>query len=208
MIAYYGSLTLKPKMHPTKNSMIAQKELFFIKPKKITGSNLIFRDVKTSDAEFILQLRTNIIKSKFISETNADLQKQIDWIRNYNKDDSQIYFIIEDKFKNRIGTVRIYDKKGDSFCWGSWILKDHIPNFYSIESALIVYSFCLHLGFKNAHFDVRKSNWSVCKFHKRFGANIIGETDNDFLFELSYSEINASLKKYKRYLQTPIEIIF
>ena len=88
---------------------------------------------------------------------------------------------------------------------GAWILKQGSPNCYSIESALLVYHFALSLGFENAHFDVRKGNQSVWKFHERFGAIKSSETAEDFIYKISYVAIQRSLEKYKKYL--PCEVL-
>lgn len=172
----------------------------FLKPKKIIGNNLILKNVSIEDASFILELRTNEKKSKHISATQNDLQKQIEWLKKYNTDNTQIYFLITNKDGDKVGTVRLYDKQDYSFCWGSWILKDGLPSSYAIESALLVYHFALSLGFKKSHFDVRKGNESVWKFHERFGATRLKETDLDYIYNISIDEIEKSLLKYKKYL--------
>jgi RimJ/RimL family protein N-acetyltransferase len=103
-----------------------------------------------------------------------------------------------------LGSVRLYDPQGDSFCWGSWILKDGAPQSAAIESALIVYSYAVdHLGFKEAHFDVRKGNESVWRFHERFGAKRFAETDQDYLYKIGQKEIGVARQRYKKFLPEP-----
>lgn len=186
-------------------SCLRKKELktypLFVKPQKITGNNLILKNASIEDASFILGLRTNEKKSKYISATSNDLQRQIEWLKKYDTDNTQIYFLITNKKDgDKVGTVRLYDQRGDSFCWGSWILKDNLPSSYAIESALLVYHFALSLGFKNSHFEVRKENESVWKFHERFGAIRVKETNLDYIYSISINEIEKSLLKYKKYL--------
>jgi len=65
---------------------------------------------------------------------------------------------------------------------------------YAIESALLVYHFALGLGFECAHFDVRKANESVWKFHERFGALKSSETELDYFYRISNAAIRQSLK--------------
>jgi len=92
----------------------------------------------------------------------------------------QAYFIIEDRAGDPLGCVRIYDARGDSFCIGSWILRAGAPQRAAIESSLMVYALGIdHLGFRRAHFDVRKRNERVWTFHERCGARRVGETDDD-----------------------------
>lgn len=176
------------------------------KPKKVVGNNLVFRDAQKEDAAFILELRTDSIKATHLSKTSNDLKQQEVWLERYGNDNGQVYFIILNKQGEKVGTVRLYDITNDSFCWGSWILKNGTPSSYSIESALLVYHFALSLGFEKAHFDVRKGNESVWKFHERFGANKVEETTDDFIYNISLESIEKSLEKYKKYLPNGFSI--
>jgi hypothetical protein len=178
------------------------------KPYKIIGRSLIFRNANEKDASFILELRTDSEKSKFLSKTDNDLQKQTTWLNSYAKKNDQVYFIIENLSGESIGTIRIYDLKQDSFCWGSWILKKDAPKTAAIESALMIYSFAIgSLGFKSAHFDVRKGNKNVWLFHERFGARRTKETELDYFYEINLNSIENSLKKYNKYLPDPIKLV-
>jgi RimJ/RimL family protein N-acetyltransferase len=170
------------------------------KPKKVIGKNIIFKNATKEDAAFILGLRTDPKKAKYISKTFNDLKQQKAWLQKYSKDSKQVYFIIFNRQNERIGTVRLYDPRNESFCWGSWILKDGTPSSYVIESVLLVYLFALSLGFKKAHFDVRKGNRQVCKFHERFGAKKVEENKDNFFYKISLDAIKISLEKYKKYL--------
>jgi RimJ/RimL family protein N-acetyltransferase len=167
----------------------------------ITGKTLVFRDAVISDASFILSLRTDSQKARHLTAVSGNLKDQVAWLERYGSDPEQAYFIIEHKGEE-IGTVRLYDSRGDSFCWGSWILKDGRPNHAAMESALMVYAFSIdHLGFKRSHFDVRKGNERVWQFHERFGARRVEETDKDYLYELDLQAIRDSRKRYERFLQ-------
>ena len=179
-----------------------------LKAKAIIGDDLVFRDARVDDAAFILMLRTDTGKSQFLSHTQNDLGRQVAWLQGYKIDRNQAYFIIENKTGEKVGTVRLYDQVGDSFCWGSWILKQGTPASYGIESALIVYKFALACGFKKSHFDVRKQNTSVWRFHERFGAVRTGETEHDYLYMIGLGEIQKSLARYAKYLQQDIEVEF
>ena len=178
----------------------------FKKPKIITGNNISLRDAEIEDSAFIIELRTDTKKAAFISKTSNDLTHQETWLKNYKNDNEQVYFIILDKENRRVGTVRLYDRVSESFCWGSWILKEGVPSTYSIESALLVYHFALTLGFEKSHFDVRKGNQSIWKFHERFGAIRTKETDTDFFYDISNGAIKDSLDKYKKHLPNGFRI--
>jgi len=177
------------------------------KAKRITGKTLVLRDATTSDAAFILTLRIDSRKAKHLSSTSPELDKQIGWLEDYAGKSDQAYFIIENRMGEPLGSVRLYDPQGDSFCWGSWILKDGAPQSAAIESALIVYAYAIdHLGFKQAHFDVRKGNESVWRFHERFGAARVVETEMDFQYQIGQIEISAARQRYKKYLPEPLTV--
>lgn len=177
------------------------------KAKRITGKSLVLRDATTSDAAFILAMRTDSRKSRHLSSTSPELGKQVAWLEAYAHAQDQAYFIIEDTIGEALGAVRLYDPQGDSFCWGSWILKDGAPQHAAIESALIVYAYAVdHLGFSNAHFDVRKGNESVWRFHERFGAKRVAETHHDYHYQIGTKEIRTARERYKKFLPEPLTV--
>jgi RimJ/RimL family protein N-acetyltransferase len=178
-----------------------------MKPARILGHSVDLRNATPNDAEFILGLRVHPKKGKYLSKTSADVSAQVKWLQNYEFDEKQVYFIIEDKSRNAVGTVRLYDVRSGSFCWGSWIICDGKPHTYAIESAMMVYEFALLLGFNMSHFDVRRDNESVWHFHERFGATRVGETADDYFYEISRDIILKSLKRYGKYLPNRIEIV-
>lgn len=165
------------------------------------GKSIFLREVILEDAEFILSLRTNPLKNKHVSITHNDLERQKNFIISYTKNITDYYFIICDLNQRELGTVRIYDIKGDSFCWGSWILSSEAPANAAIESALLLYDFAFYsLHYARSHFDVRKENSRVVSFHKRFGANIVKEDGLNLYFEYTYEAYLAIRQKYSRYL--------
>lgn len=168
----------------------------------------MFRDATINDAAFILALRTDDEKSRYLSATAADLNKQIAWLSRYAEQEDQAYFIIETMVGESLGTVRLYDAQGDSFCWGSWILKKGAPQNAAIESALMVYAYAIDcLKFQAAHFDVRKGNESVWRFHERFGAARIGATEMDYLYGIDSEMIWQARKKYNKFLPTEMLLV-
>lgn len=176
------------------------------KAKRVMGKTLSFRDATVADAVFILSLRTDENKSRYLSAVSADLNAQQTWLKGYEDSQDQAYFIIEYQDKP-IGTVRLYDAQQDSFCWGSWILKDSRPSQAAMESALMVYSYAVNtLGFQSSHFDIRKGNERVWKFHERFGAQRIAETDLDYLYTLNRESIEQSRMTYLKFLSNDVTV--
>lgn len=176
------------------------------KAARVVGKTLQFRNATVADAEFILSLRTDADKSRHLSAVSAELATQQAWLAAYARVDDQAYFIIEHQ-QQSVGTVRLYDAQGDSFCWGSWILSTTRPSHAAMESALMVYAYGLdYLGFRAAHFDVRKGNERVWAFHERFGAQRIAEGDLDYYYGINYEAINQSRYRYQRFLSKAVKV--
>ncbi len=152
-------------------------------PKYLTGKNVRIRDVEISDAEFILALRCDPVKSAHLHKTENDLQKQIDYLKRYKTLDNEWYFIIEDLSSRPLGTARIYDVREDSYGSGSWLLVDGVDMFAAVESDYLVknYAFTV-LGFEQGHYDVRKENKQVVQYHKSLGAQIVAEDELHYFY--------------------------
>ena len=170
----------------------------------IQGKKINLRSADIKDAEFILKMRTQAHKTQFLSLVDNDLQKQQCWLKTY-KDKEQAgleyYFVIESKQAEQLGLVRVYDLHLESFCWGSWLIKDSAPLTTAIESSLLIYEFGFEeLKYKKAHFDVRKGNDRVIAFHQRFGATVVEEDEINLYFNYSLESYLKIKQKYKRYL--------
>lgn len=168
------------------------------------GKNINIRTVDVYDAEFIFTLRQNGSKTKYLSKVTGSIETQKEWINDYKqreKEQKEFYFIIESKSEEKLGLVRMYDFKEDSFCWGSWLIKDDAPKTTAIESALQIYEFAFYkLNFVMSHFEVQKGNDKVIAFHQRFGAKIIDENDKEVFFNFLKEDYELIKEKYKRYL--------
>ena len=163
----------------------------------IFGKNIDFRRVVVSDAEFILSLRVDPLLSKNLSVVENNLEKQRGWIFENEKNSSEWYFIIQNKNSQPVGTVRIYDVKGDSFCWGSWIVKPEARIYASFESAVLLYNYAFFtLGFEQSHFDVRRENKSVVNFHLKMGAKIVKEDELNFYFVFKKESYQKKMEEH------------
>ncbi len=170
----------------------------------ICCKNLNLRTVAIEDAEFIYNMRQNQNKTKYLSRVTGTVESQKEWIKNYKQreeEKKEFYFVIESKDKRKLGLVRMYDFQDNSFCWGSWLIKEDAPKSTAIESALQIYEFGFYsLGFEKSHFDVRKENDKVIAFHQRFGAKIVDEDELDYFFNFEKRDYEIIKEKYKRYL--------
>ena len=181
------------------------EELFKTINMEFKNKTIHFRLAEVTDARFIHSLRVDEKYNKHLSHVDDDISKQESWLTEYKKREAlkqEYYFIIQRNSDNLpIGTVRLYDfiEVEQSFCWGSWILNENKTKYAALESALIIYDFAFfELGYKRCHMDIRKENLKVIDFHKRFGVNIIGETELDLLghyFVADYQKIRDDIRK-------------
>lgn len=168
----------------------------------IIGKRINLRDVEVSDAEFILSLRLDADLSQYLSATAADVEKQRAWIENYKSRENEWYFIIENKQREPVGTVRIYDVQSDSFCWGSWIIVKSARSYASFESAILLYDYAFFtLGFAKSHFDVRKENDKVVTFHQRFGAETVSADEENYYFNFTREAYQKTREKYSKVIE-------
>lgn len=186
----------------------AQRHPVIRKAQRIIGHQLILRDTCAADAEFILQLRTDPRKSRFISPTHPELLKQVAWLEHYATTPDEAYFIAENEAGEKFGTVRIYNADGDRFCFGSWIMKHEAPLTHAVESVLIIYHYALDgLGFNRSYFAVRKANRSVWNFMEKFGGVRTHETDIDYWYETQRAPVEASFERLAQFLPHGIRVI-
>ena len=167
---------------------------------RLVLDSIQFRLVELDDAEYIYHLRSAPNLNQHLSATSGGVEKQRRWLVDYKQDEAdrkQFYFIIQRLNGTSCGTVRLYDFRDDSFCWGSWILDQSKTLSAALESAVLVYRFGFNeLGFCKSHFDVRKENKAVIKFHKRFGAVQIDEDRDNYYFELGKNSVNEAIQRF------------
>ena len=168
---------------------------------KLEGKYVNLREVTIDDAEFILSLRCNEKKSRFLHKTEYNIEKQKDYIKKYLEKNDEWYFIIENKEHKPLGTVRIYDVEGDKYTGGSWLMVDDALPQETIEGDLLLkeYSFNI-LNFTVNAFDVRKGNKRVAQYHKICGARIVDENDIDYFFELTKEDFEKNKAKFYQML--------
>jgi len=174
-----------------------------------SAKHVALRHVELNDAEFIVSLRKDPKKNKHLSSFSGGVEDQKEWISKYKereKTKKEKYFVIvsqdEDGAELKYGVVRIYDYRDDSFCWGSWILKDNVPSYTAIESALLVYIKGFYeLGFSKSHFDVRKENDKVNTFHLKMGASFVSEDELNNYYTFTKEAFSLVQSRYKKFLK-------
>ncbi len=150
--------------------------------------NIKPRLVTENDAEFILSLRLNEQRGKFLSPTQNDIEIQRCWISSYKereKQDQEYYFIfVNDGIK--YGLNRVYNVNKFSFEIGSWLFSQDTPEGASILADLYTRDFAFeHYQLNECHFEVRKENKSVVNYHKKFNPILLKEDAKNYYFKLT-----------------------
>lgn len=149
---------------------------------KISKYNISLRLVEEQDADFIISVRSDDKKSRFISSTNPDVEMQKNWIREYKKresDGKEYYFIATDANNEDFATYRIYKIESGLPEIGSWVSKPNYTNpLNSLKVDVIIKNFVFEeLGFDKLQFEVRKLNHSVVKYHQMFSPVQVSEDE-------------------------------
>ncbi len=161
------------------------------------------RLVEEADSDFIIEIRTDISKSRFISVTNSDVEKQKEWIKEYKKREKaeeEFYFICVDEDGIKFATYRIYNKKEDSIEIGSFVSKpfyDNPINVIKVDLILKDYVF-QELHFDKLRFEVRKENKSVVNYHKKFHPTLINEDELNYYYVLEKKNFLANKIKFEK----------
>lgn len=163
----------------------------------LSGKYINLREINMNDATFVLSLRCDPEKSKYLNKTDYALKKQEDYIRRYETLDKEWYFIIENKTGKKLGTYRVYDLRQESFCIGSWLMINGCTIEEVIEGDYMLRMF----GFEQTkldkiHFDVRKDNKKVINYHKLVGGRIVSEDDKNYFFTCSKSDYLNKIKVF------------
>lgn len=177
------------------------------KATKVAGKNIYLRNANEEDANFILKLRMDEIKNRYLSVTSNRLEDQINWMKNYSSKKDEVYFIVCDKSDNPLGCVRMYSPAKDSYCWGSWLMKSGLGPMVALESVLLVYAYGKYLGFSEARIEVRKLNEHVWRFHEKiFSASLEYEDEINRNYIVTRKSIDDTLNKYQYLLTNPLAI--
>ncbi|MBV8328637.1 GNAT family N-acetyltransferase [Chryseobacterium sp.] len=164
------------------------------------------RLVNEEDASFIIVLRNDEKKSKFISKTSTDIEAQKKWISDYKtreKAGQEYYFIATDDNGEDFATYRLYKIDSGQPEIGSWVTKPGYSNVKnSIKVDVAVKNYVLNeMNFETAQFEVRKQNFSVNNYHKLFQPELIRSDDDNHYYLLKKEIFNnilpGILKKFK-----------
>ena len=172
---------------------------------------LQFIFAKENDAEFILGLRTNPSKNKYLNYTEPNLENQIIWLKEYKTREErgeELYYII---YENHIpvGTIRIYNIKENECTTGSWLFSSNTHQLTPIISELLIYEIVYNILKKSTVlFDVRKENKKVVNYHKFKMITLINEDEGNLYYSMSKAEWGESKMKIFNLIGVKIDVDF
>jgi len=130
------------------------------------------RLVCETDAPFIIQLRTDVERGRFLHETDNDINRQVEWIKKYKAreaDGLEYYFIFLNN-EEPYGLQRIYniDWGQKSFTIGSWICSKQasVEMVARSQQIPLIIAFDI-LGLIHYTFDVKKENIYLLRYLRK-----------------------------------------
>jgi RimJ/RimL family protein N-acetyltransferase len=137
----------------------------------IEGSAFRLRPVRLEDAGFIVELRSDPERGRYLHRGATDAPAQEQWLRTYFKTPGDFYFIVENRSTGAAeGTAGIYNLNASrrDAEWGRWIMRR--GSLAALESACLIY----RLAFENLdlaclYCRTIVENASALAFHDSFG---------------------------------------
>ena len=133
-----------------------------------------FRFVNENDAAFIIKLRTNPKLTRFIHDTDSDIDKQKEWIRNYKireSEGTEYYFVVN--YQNTpVGLIRIYNIHEKVFTVGSIVMGAEAPLHCALAATILVKEIAfevLDLDLEDTFDGVHVDNKQVVKLSLSWG---------------------------------------
>ena len=146
---------------------------------KIQSKNIFLKLVDENDINFILNIRHNHKHKVNLGETVLTYEEQKKWLEEYKIREElklDFYYVILLKNKERIGLIRIYDIKNNSFEQGSLVIKEGQPINIILEALKIIYEYAFNcLNLNEGRLRVKKINKVGNNFHKNYGARLYKE---------------------------------
>lgn len=135
----------------------------------VEGFAFALRPVRMEDAAFIVEVRANGSRSKYLHPISAKVEDQEAYLKNYFERENDYYFVVESvKDGRREGLVGIYDIENGTAEWGRWILKE--DSLAMIESVFLTYTIAFeHLKLDELRCLTVSDNQAVVSFHDSCG---------------------------------------
>jgi RimJ/RimL family protein N-acetyltransferase len=135
------------------------------------GRAFRLRPVALEDAEFILQLRSDPARSRYLHPCAPDLAAQTEWLEKYFDRPGDYYFVIERRDGlEKHGTAGIYRVDFGELTaeWGRWIVQP--GSAAALESVTLIYRVAFEvLQLESIYCRTVAENRTAMEIHRRFG---------------------------------------
>lgn len=155
-------------------------------PSDFHGSKygLTYRLVNENDSQFIVDLRTDPVKSRYIGNTDDSVESQKNWIRDYKKREVKgtDYYFIFYYGSTPAGVTRIYEIEDNHFIHGSWIFSNNVPPFCSLAAAIIAREIAYDTLGLEEEIDtsgIHEDNQGVLQVSKMMGVEFYGVRETE-----------------------------
>ncbi len=160
------------------------------------------RLVVIEDSEFILSLRTSK-RGQMLRETDDNLLKQIEWMKEYKVRETEglDYYFIYYYNGEPVGVNRIYNinYEEQSCVSGSWVIKEGTEYEISLKTMMILREIIFEvMNAEISYGDTRKHNKQMQRLYKMLGIEMIGETEDEYLYKSLKSKYLYGQQKIKR----------
>ena len=137
----------------------------------IRGKNIYLQSVMADDAKFIVKIRNDSQKNRYVHAVDNDVEKEIAWIDKQHIQPNDYYFSVKHwKDKIIIGTVSIYnvDLQMREAELGRWVSYGTASD--NLETILLAHNFAFEtLNLCRVYTKTLSENKKVVNFWKRFG---------------------------------------
>lgn len=145
---------------------------------------LTYRFVNENDSQFIVNLRTDPVKSRYIGNTDDSVENQKEWISKYKEREVKgtDYYFIFYYGSTPAGVTRIYNIENNHFIHGSWVFANNIPPFCSLAAAVIAREIAFETLGLDVEMDtsgIHEDNTGVLQVSKMMGVEFYGERITD-----------------------------
>lgn len=148
------------------------------------------RPVKTSDAQFIVDVRLeDAERNRFIHRISPDPAEQVAWLERYFERGGDYYFVVENRLTgDREGLIGFYDVEDGRAEWGRWVMKK--GSLAASESVDLLYRAAFDMvGLNELYCRTLELNTSVVSFHDSVGEKRRRIIEN--AFEIDGVQYNA-----------------
>jgi RimJ/RimL family protein N-acetyltransferase len=138
---------------------------------QLEGEAYRLRPIGDADADFIVALRGQDVRARFLNRISLSAKSQLEWLSSYYERENDYYFVVEKKRDNSPeGLISLYDvdvRVGRAE-WGRWIVAP--ASMAALESVMLLLDFAFtRLSLGEVYSNTIAGNAAVNSFHDGCG---------------------------------------